>query len=170
MPVYNERSTLEDIVQRVLAVDLTVNADGSNPVLPGPVKLEREIIIVDDGSTDGTRDVLDDWREDPPPEMKIIYHEHNSGKGAALRTGFQHATGDALIIQDADLEYDPRDYVKLLEPLLEGRSGVQRYEIRYVGETLAGICSFDAGRYQSRKDLRRGTRRGAGRPCDLRAR
>lgn len=138
MPVYNERMTLEDIVQRVQAVDLTVNANGKNPVLAGPVKFEREIIIVDDGSTDGTRDVLDDWREDPPENMQIIYHEHNSGKGAALRTGFQHATGDVIIIQDADLEYDPRDYVKLLEPLLEGRAPVI-YGSRFLGGPRAAM-------------------------------
>lgn len=138
MPVYNERATLEDIVQRVQAVDLTVNAQNSNPVLSGPVEFEREIIIVDDGSTDGTRDVLDDWREDPPPNMQIIYHEHNSGKGAALRTGFQHATGDVIVIQDADLEYDPRDYVKLLEPLLEGRSPVV-YGSRFLGGPRAAM-------------------------------
>ena len=138
MPVYNERTTLEDIVQRVQAVDLTVNANGKNLVLPGPVKFEREIIIVDDGSTDGTRDVLDDWRENPPSNMQIIYHEHNSGKGAALRTGFQHATGDVIIIQDADLEYDPRDYVKLLEPLLEGRAPVI-YGSRFLGGPRAAM-------------------------------
>jgi glycosyltransferase involved in cell wall biosynthesis len=138
MPVYNERATLEDIVRRVQTVDLTVNADKSNLVLPGPVTLEREIVIVDDGSTDGTRDILDDWREDPPPNMKIIYHEHNSGKGAALRTGFQQATGDILIVQDADLEYDPRDYVKLLEPLLEGRAPVI-YGSRFLGGPRAAM-------------------------------
>ncbi len=107
IPVYNERSTLEDIVQRVQAVDLTVNRQGDNPLFDGPVTLERELVIVDDGSTDGSRDILDRWREDPPPDMKIIYHAQNSGKGAALRTGFEHATGDLLIVQDADLEYDP---------------------------------------------------------------
>jgi len=128
MPVYNERATLEAIVKRVQAVDLTVNVNGANLVLPsalsGPLTLDREIIIVDDGSTDGTRAILDQWRQDPPPNMQIIYHERNGGKGAALRTGFQHATGDILIVQDADLEYDPNDYVKLLEPLLEGRAPV----------------------------------------------
>lgn len=138
MPVYNERATLEDIVQRVQAVDLTVNSNSANLFLPGPVTLEREIVIVDDGSTDGTREILDKWRADPPPNMQIIYHECNLGKGAALRTGFQHATGDILIIQDADLEYDPRDYVKLLEPLLEGRAPVV-YGSRFLGGPRAAM-------------------------------
>ncbi|MCC6455476.1 MAG: glycosyltransferase family 2 protein [Caldilineaceae bacterium] len=138
MPVYNERATLEDIVHQVQTVDLTVNSDSTNLVLPGPVTLERELVIVDDGSTDGTREILDQWRADPPPNMQIIYHERNSGKGAALRTGFQHATGDILIIQDADLEYDPRDYVKLLEPLLEGRSPVV-YGSRFLGGPRAAM-------------------------------
>jgi glycosyltransferase involved in cell wall biosynthesis len=138
MPVYNERATLEAIVARVQAVDLTVNANSNNPVLQKPVTLEREIIIVDDGSTDGTRDILDGWRQDPPANIQIIYHERNGGKGAALRTGFQHATGDILIIQDADLEYDPRDYVKLLEPLLEGRAPVI-YGSRFLGGPRAAM-------------------------------
>jgi glycosyltransferase involved in cell wall biosynthesis len=138
MPVYNERATLEDIVRRVQAVDLTVNGEGNNPVLPGPVKLEREIVIVDDGSTDGTRDILDQWRQQMSPGMQIIYHEQNSGKGAALRTGFQHATGDIFVIQDADLEYDPRDYLKLLEPLLEGRAPVI-YGSRFLGGPRAAM-------------------------------
>ena len=94
MPVYNERATLEEIVRRVQAVDLTVDSDGSNRLLAGPLTLARELVIVDDGSTDGTRAILDRWRADPPPGMSIIYHEQNRGKGAALRTGFQHATGD----------------------------------------------------------------------------
>jgi glycosyltransferase involved in cell wall biosynthesis len=132
MPVYNERATLQEIVQRVQAVDMTVNPQGNNPLLPGPIVFEREIVIVDDGSTDGTREILDAWRADPPPGMQIIYHAQNSGKGAALRTGFQHATGDVLVVQDADLEYDPRDYVKLLEPLLEGRAPVI-YGSRFMG-------------------------------------
>jgi glycosyltransferase involved in cell wall biosynthesis len=142
MPVYNERSTLEEIVQRVRAVDLTVNPAGDNPMLPGPIRFEREIVIVDDGSTDGSRDILDRWRADPPADppadMQIIYHDRNSGKGAALRTGFQHATGDIFVIQDADLEYDPRDYVKLLEPLLEGRASVI-YGSRFMGGPRAAM-------------------------------
>lgn len=132
MPVYNERSTLEEIVQRVQAVNLTVNADGSNPLLDGPVEFEREIVIVDDGSTDGTRSILDAWRAESASDIQVIYHAQNSGKGAALRTGFEHATGDVFVIQDADLEYDPRDYVKLLEPLLEGRAPVI-YGSRFMG-------------------------------------
>jgi glycosyltransferase involved in cell wall biosynthesis len=138
MPVYNERTTLEAIVQQVQAVDLTINSNSTNLGLPGPVTLEREIVIVDDGSTDGTRDILDRWRAAPPPNMQIIYHDDNSGKGAALRTGFQHATGDILLIQDADLEYDPRDYVKLLEPLLEGRAPVI-YGSRFLGGPRAAM-------------------------------
>jgi len=132
MPVYNERATLEEIVQQVRDVDLTVNADGSNRLLDGPMTLEREFVIVDDGSTDGTRNILDQWKRDAPADMQIIYHEQNSGKGVALRTGFTHATGDIVIVQDADLEYDPRDYVKLLVPLLEGRAPVI-YGSRFLG-------------------------------------
>jgi glycosyltransferase involved in cell wall biosynthesis len=138
IPVYNERVTLEEIIRRIRTVDLTVNPNGDNPRLDGPQKLEREIVIVDDGSTDGTRAILDRWRADSPRDMQIIYHKQNSGKGAALRTGFQHATGDLLVIQDADLEYDPRDYVKLLEPLLEGRAPVV-YGSRFLGGPRAAM-------------------------------
>ena len=132
MPVYNERATLEEIVQRVRAVDLTVDREGINPLIRGPMTLEREIIIVDDGSTDGTRAILEEWQQAQPDDMRIVFHARNGGKGAALRTGFQHATGDMLVIQDADLEYDPRDYLKLLVPVLEGRSPVV-YGSRFMG-------------------------------------
>ncbi|MCB0109591.1 MAG: glycosyltransferase family 2 protein [Caldilineaceae bacterium] len=138
MPVYNERATLEEIVRRVRAVDLTVDPDGQNQFLRGPVTLERELVIVDDGSTDGTREILDAWRAQNAPDMRIVFHEQNGGKGAALRTGFEQATGDILVIQDADLEYDPRDYVKLLVPLLEGRSPVI-YGSRFLGGPRAAM-------------------------------
>lgn len=138
MPVFNERTTLEEIVNQVLSVDLTINPNRPQPSLETPITLERELIIVDDGSTDGTREILDRWSEDPPPEMQIIYHRENRGKGAALRTGFEHATGDILVIQDADLEYDPRDYVKLLEPILEERAPVV-YGSRFLGGPRAAM-------------------------------
>ncbi len=138
MPVYNERGTLEEIIERVRAVDLTVNVDGRNPNLHGTVRLEREIVIVDDGSTDGTRDILSSWTAKPSKDIKVIFHAVNGGKGAALRTGFEQATGDILVIQDADLEYDPRDYVKLLEPILEGRTPVV-YGSRFSGGPRAAM-------------------------------
>lgn len=106
MPAYNEEQTLEEIVEKVLAVDM-----------------EKELIIVDDGSTDRTREILREkfmGRDD----VKIIFHEKNSGKGAAVRTGIANASGDMIIIQDADLEYDPADYHALVKPLLEGRAEV----------------------------------------------
>lgn len=132
MPVYNEVATLEEIVGRVRSVDLTVNRDGANSLIDVPLTLEREIVIIDDGSTDGTREILDRWQQDEPDDLQIVYHLQNGGKGAALRTGFEHATGDILVIQDADLEYDPRDYLKLLQPILEGRAAVV-YGSRFLG-------------------------------------
>jgi glycosyltransferase involved in cell wall biosynthesis len=132
MPVYNEVATLEEIIQRVRAVDLTVNRDGTNSLIGTPLTLEREIVIIDDGSTDGTREILDRWRQGGKGDLQIIYHLQNGGKGAALRTGFEHATGDIMVIQDADLEYDPRDYPRLLEPILEGRTAVV-YGSRFLG-------------------------------------
>ena len=138
MPVYNERATLEEIVRLVRSVDLTVNPTGANPNLSGPIAVERELILVDDGSTDGTREILAEWQRDPQPDMKIIFHAVNGGKGAALRTGFEHAAGDIIVIQDADLEYDPRDYVKLLEPILDGRTPVV-YGSRFLGGPRAAM-------------------------------
>jgi glycosyltransferase involved in cell wall biosynthesis len=104
IPVYNEQSTLLEIVNKVKSVPL-----------------DKEIILVDDYSTDGTRGLLQQLEKDG---ARILYHERNMGKGAALRTGIQHATGDFVIVQDADLEYDPREYPKLIQPLLEGRADV----------------------------------------------
>jgi glycosyltransferase involved in cell wall biosynthesis len=106
MPAYNEEQTLEEIVEKVLAVDM-----------------EKELIIVDDGSRDRTREILREkfmGRDD----VKVIFHEKNSGKGAAVRTGISNASGDMIIIQDADLEYDPADYHMLVKPLVEGRAEV----------------------------------------------
>jgi glycosyltransferase involved in cell wall biosynthesis len=121
MPVYNEIGTIMEIVRRVQAVPLVVptgyGADGS-----ASVEFEREIVIVDDGSTDGTRGVLRTLGGES--DVVTVFHERNRGKGAAVRTGIAHASGDVLIVQDADLEYDPRDYPALLQPIVEGRSPV----------------------------------------------
>ena len=105
MPVYNEQDTLREIVRRVREVELVF-----------------ELIIVDDGSRDGTRLILQEMMG--LPGVKILMHETNQGKGAAVVTGIKAAQGDVLIVQDADLEYDPQDYAKLLQPLQEGRCDV----------------------------------------------
>ncbi len=114
IPVYNEVSTIREIVARIQAVDL-----------------EKEIIIVDDGSTDGTREQLQEITLSQE-NIRVLYHDRNQGKGDALRTGFAGATGDIVIIQDADLEYDPREYPVLLEPILDGRADVV-YGSRFLG-------------------------------------
>ncbi len=106
IPVFNERSTLQEILSRVKAVPL----DG----------VEKEIILVDDCSTDGTRELLQGLASDK--SLIIVFHEKNRGKGAALRTGFQRATGDIVIVQDADLEYDPREFPVMIGPILDGRA------------------------------------------------
>ena len=115
IPVYNERDGWRTLLGRVEAVELS--------------GVRRQYILVDDGSTDGTRDQLREFagqtgRSDNGNEYLVLFHERNRGKGAALRTGFEAATGDFVIIQDADLEYDPQDYPALLAPLIEGRADV----------------------------------------------
>jgi glycosyltransferase involved in cell wall biosynthesis len=113
IPCYNEQATVEEIVRQVLATDLA-----------------HEIIIVDDGSTDGTRELL--ARLNGHEAIHVVLHEHNQGKGAAVRTGLQHATGEVMLVQDADLEYDPRDYPAMLRPIEEGRAKAV-YGSRFLG-------------------------------------
>jgi glycosyltransferase involved in cell wall biosynthesis len=117
VPVFNERNTLVEILRRMRAVEL-------------PDGIEREIIVVDDGSDDGTRDVLKQLGDST---VRVVMHENNRGKGAAVRTGFAHATGDYVLVQDADLEYDPEDWPKLLAPVLRGKARVV-YGSRFTGE------------------------------------
>ncbi len=113
IPIYNEIHTIREILKRVLATGLAY-----------------EILLVDDGSVDGTRDVLKEYEGQEP--FRVILHEKNQGKGAAVRTGIKNATGDVLLIQDADLEYDPRDYPKILQPIEEGLADVV-YGSRFLG-------------------------------------
>ncbi len=124
IPVYNEKDTIEKVIRRVKAVQ---------------IPLDKEIIIVDDCSQDGTREILTKYEADP--SIKLIFHKLNRGKGAALRTGFREVTGDFVIIQDADLEYDPQDYSKLLKPLLEGRADVV-YGSRFLPTGERIVTSF----------------------------
>lgn len=107
IPVYNEEATIETLVERVLAA---------------PIELDKELIVVDDGSTDGTPDRLE--RFDRENCIRVVRHARNRGKGAALRSGFRLAQQHLIIVQDADLEYDPRDYRQLLQPLLDGKAEV----------------------------------------------
>ncbi len=126
MPVFNEIGTLEQIVDRVLAEDI-----------------DKELIIVDDGSTDGTVEVLK-TKIAGKKDVSIHFHPRNLGKGAAIRTAQQHITGDVVIVQDADLEYDPRDYSTMLQPIAEGRADVV-YGSRFMGEHRAFLFWHSVG-------------------------
>jgi glycosyltransferase involved in cell wall biosynthesis len=114
MPVYNEAATIHEIVTRVRAIERN-----------------KEMVIVDDGSSDGTAERLKEI-DNQYDDVSVFYHEENRGKGAALQTGFAKSSGDIIIIQDADLEYDPRDYEALLVPILDGRADVV-YGSRFLG-------------------------------------
>jgi glycosyltransferase involved in cell wall biosynthesis len=124
IPCYNELKTIDTIIERVSQVELPI---------------DREIIIVDDCSRDGTRDHLKTL--DDTNNIKVVFHEVNKGKGAALHTGFIHAAGDIVLIQDADLEYSPEDYPKLLKPILENKADVV-YGSRLVGGETHRVLYF----------------------------
>jgi glycosyltransferase involved in cell wall biosynthesis len=128
IPVFNEDATIREIIARV-------------QMAPLPAELEKEIVVVDDFSVDGTREILEDYGRDRNSFCKIFFHDRNYGKGAALRTAFAQTTGDIVLIQDADLEYNPRDYPKLLAPILEGKADVV-YGSRFIGGESKRVLFF----------------------------
>ncbi|MCK4967067.1 glycosyltransferase family 2 protein, partial [bacterium] len=123
IPVYNESRTIREIVQRVKIVDI-----------------DKEIVLVDDYSTDGTREILKDEIE-KDSICRVYYHNKNMGKGAALRTGFANVTGDVVVVQDDDLEYDPNEYHRLLKPIAGGKADVV-YGSRFIGSEERRVLFF----------------------------
>lgn len=105
VPVYNEKNTIREMIDKVLAVDIV-----------------KELVIVDDGSIDGTKEILKSRK--PDPKIKVLFHEKNQGKGAALQTGLKQVTGDVVVIQDADLEYDPQEFKEMIIPIQKGKADV----------------------------------------------
>ena len=129
IPVYNEEKTISEIIRRVKVVNL-----------------KKEIIIVEDGSTDGTKEILEEVvkQKNDNNEIKLISRSKKSGKGEAIRTGLKYVTGDIVIIQDADLEYDPNDYYALIQPIVEGKTKVV-YGSRELGKNKKSSLSFFLG-------------------------
>lgn len=125
IPCFNEIRTIDEVLRRVLSV---------------PLELKREIVIVDDFSNDGTREYLKSL-DNKDNIFKFIYHERNQGKGAALNSGFKVASGDIIIIQDADLEYDPAEYAKLLKPILDKKADVV-FGSRFIGGESHRVLFF----------------------------
>lgn len=126
IPIYNEKATLRQLIDRVCEV---------------PIR--KQLILVDDCSNDGTRDILKEFEtnNDSNNQFKVIYHETNKGKGAALRSGFEQADGDVVIIQDADLEYDPSEYSRLMQPIVEDKADVV-YGSRFLGDQPHRVLYF----------------------------
>ena len=129
MPVYNEQATLREVISKVLAVPLSTE-----------IEAEIELICVDDGSSDSSRQILAGLAA-AHPQLRVLLQPRNMGKGAALRRGIQESTGDYILIQDADLEYDPSDYPALLHPLLEGKADVV-YGSRFLGSAPHRVLYF----------------------------
>lgn len=130
IPAYNESKTIGAILKKIKNVPLR--------------GIEKEVIVVDDASTDGTKEIL---KKNKDKSIKVLYHNKNSGKGAAIRTGLKYATGDIILIQDADLEYDPKDYQKLIKPILKRKADVV-YGSRLLGQKskYSKFAYYAAGR------------------------